>query len=136
MPDLAGDSSLADGVGDRDGLAELASSHRFHDLFRNEGVRIKVKSLPVSARKESSTLAKGANVNFRRKTLVEVVGIAECDCRLPFTSSRESVANSLDLLAYRKPFSNCKYPTGVRVAGVVTVGRLGVASTDVSTTLS
>src|SRR5258708_29231553 len=38
------------------------------------------------------------------------------------------VLNSVDSVAYSTPFSNCRYPTGVRVAGVETVGRPGFAS--------
>src|SRR5258707_5690770 len=41
--------------------------------------------------------------------------------------------NSVESSAKSAPFSNCKYPTGVSVAGVDTVGRPGLASgTDVA----
>jgi hypothetical protein len=36
--------------------------------------------------------------------------------------------NSVESSAKRLPFSNCRYPTGVSVAGVDTVGRPGLAS--------
>ena len=36
--------------------------------------------------------------------------------------------NSVDCSAKSAPFSNCRYPTGVSVAGVDTVGRPGLAS--------
>ncbi len=44
----------------------------------------------------------------------------------------DCVANSDDPEAYIPPFSNCKYPTGVSVAGVATVGRPGLHSGVVS----
>src|ERR1700741_4371438 len=48
----------------------------------------------------------------------------------PIPKRRE---NSVELSAKSAPFSNCKYPTGVSVAGVDTVGRPGLASgTDVA----
>src|ERR1700719_883492 len=36
--------------------------------------------------------------------------------------------NSVESCAKSTPFSNCRYPTGVSVAGVDTVGRPGLAS--------
>ena len=36
--------------------------------------------------------------------------------------------NSVESSAKSTPFSNCRYPTGVSVAGVDTVGRPGLAS--------
>src|ERR1700722_11817355 len=36
--------------------------------------------------------------------------------------------NSVEFCAKSTPFSNCRYPTGVSVAGVDTVGRPGLAS--------
>src|ERR1700730_19321204 len=38
------------------------------------------------------------------------------------------VENSGESVALRNPVSNCRYPTGVSVAGLLTVGRAGLAA--------
>jgi len=76
-PDFAGEGeAFSEGVGDREGLAELEPAHGAFKLFVEDGIGVVMKSLHVGAGVEDRGVQRAANVEFGRAAVVDAAGIA------------------------------------------------------------